>query len=192
MLLGACTPGGSGHALHGIRMAKPLVVGDVAVREVREAGPPAPFVFRAPPGELLYVFFGYAHCPDVCPTTLADLRRALRLLGPDAARVEVAFVTVDPARDSVALLAPFVHAFVPGAHALQPASQEELANAERAFGAASSVSRRGDGTVDVSHTGASYVVDHGGHVLVQWDYGITPANMAADLRVLLPLQRGAK
>ena len=192
MLLGACTPGGSGGALHGLRLAKPLVVAEVAVREVRESGPSSPFVFRAPPGELLYVFFGYAHCPDVCPTTLADLRRTLRLLGPDSARIEVAFVTVDAARDSAAVLAPFVHAFIPWAHALQPLSQEELAGAERAFGATSSVTRRGDGTVDVSHTGASYVVDHGGHVLLEWDYGTKPADMAADLRVLLPLQRGGR
>ena len=188
LLVAACTPQGPGHGLHGIRLPQPPDVGNTSVREVRAGGPSSPFRFRAAPGRLLYVFFGYAHCPDVCPTTLSDLRRTLRLLGPDSARVDVAFVTVDPARDSASVLVPFVHAFVDGAHALQPSSQDELAAAERAFGANSSVARRGDGTVDVSHTGASYVVDRAGRVLVEWDYGTKPADMAADLRVLLRLQ----
>jgi protein SCO1/2 len=186
----SCTPGS--RTLHGIRLPHPLTVGAIAVRELREGGSDSAFTFRADPGGLLCVFFGYAHCPDICPTTLADLRRTLRMLGPDSARVRVAFVTVDPARDSAAVLAPFLHAFIPGAHALRPASQDELADAERAFGATSSVSRRADGTVDVSHTGASYVVDAGGHVLLEWDYGTKPADMASDLGVLLRLQRSVR
>jgi protein SCO1/2 len=186
LLLASCAP--ANDALHGIRLPHALAVGEVSVREVRDGGAASPFRFRAEPGRLLWVFFGYAHCPDICPTTLAELRRALRLLGPDSARVEVAFVTVDPGRDSAAVLVPFVHAFVPGAHALQPASQDELAAAERAFGAASSVSRRADGAVDVTHTGASYIVDPGGRVLLEWDYGTKPADMAADLHVLLLMQ----
>ena len=186
LLLVSCTPGSQ--ALHGIRLPHPLNVGEITVRELREGGSDSSFTFRADSGGLLYVFFGYAHCPDICPTTLADLRRTLRMLGPDSARVGVAFVTVDPGRDSAAVLVPFLHAFIPGAHALQPASQEELAGAERAFGATSSVSRRADGTVDVSHTGASYVVDTGGHVLLEWDYGTKPTDMASDLGVLLRLQ----
>lgn len=187
--LSAVSCGRGGQPLHGVRIPRALSVGDVVVREVREDGPAPAFRFRAGAGRLLYVFFGYAHCPDICPTTLADLRRALRLLGPDAARIEVAFVTVDPGRDSAAVLVPFVHTFVPGGHALQPSSQEELAAAERAFDAASSVSRRADGTVDVTHTGAGYVVDAGGRVLLEWDYGTKPADMAADFGVLLRLNR---
>ena len=187
LVLASCTPGKQ--ALHGLKLPHALDVGKVTVREVRDAGAASAYRFCAGPGGLLYVFFGYAHCPDICPTTLADLRRTLRMLGPDSARIRVAFVTVDPGRDSAAVLVPFLHAFIPGAHALQPASQEELAAAERAFGATSSVSRRADGTVDVSHTGASYVVDAGGHVLLEWDYGTKPADMASDLGVLLRLQR---
>jgi protein SCO1/2 len=178
--------------LHGLEFEKSLAVGDVAVREVHAAGDPTSFRFRARPGGLLYVFFGYANCPDVCPTTLADLRRALKMLGTDSARIDVAFVTVDPARDSAEVLVPFVNAFVTGAHALQPGSQEELAGAERAFGATSSIARRADGGVDVSHTGASYIVDANGRVLLEWDYGAKPADMAADLRVLLRLQQDRK
>src|SRR3989338_4590467 len=58
-------------------------------------------------GKAVAVFFGYTHCPDVCPTTLADLARAMRLLGKDADRVQVLFVTVDPERDMPEMLAQY-------------------------------------------------------------------------------------
>jgi len=184
----ACSPRGPG-SLHGLRRAHMSYVGGTRVTEVHAApGPDSAFVFRAPAGRLLYVFFGYAHCPDICPTTLSDLRRALHRLGPDSARVDVAFVTVDPVRDSAAVLVPFTASFVRGTHALRPSTQEELATAERAFGATSSVTRTSGGEVQVSHTGAAYVVDSSGHVLVEWDYGIRPGDMAADLALLLRLQ----
>jgi len=64
-------------------------------------------------GKVIVLFFGYTHCPDVCPTTLADLAQTLRLLGKDAERVQVLFVTLDPERDTRELLAQFVPAFNP-------------------------------------------------------------------------------
>jgi protein SCO1/2 len=64
-------------------------------------------------GKVVVMFFGYTHCPDVCPTTLANLAHTLRLLGKDAGRVQVLFVTVDPERDTQELLAKFVPAFDP-------------------------------------------------------------------------------
>jgi protein SCO1 len=64
-------------------------------------------------GKVVVLFFGYTHCPDVCPTTLADLAQTLRLLGKDADRVQVLFVTIDPERDTQQLLAKFVPAFDP-------------------------------------------------------------------------------
>lgn len=65
-------------------------------------------------GKAVVMFFGYTHCPDVCPTTMSDLAQALNLLGKDAGKVQVLFVTVDPARDTQALLASYVPAFNPG------------------------------------------------------------------------------
>ena len=64
-------------------------------------------------GKVVVMFFGYTHCPDVCPTTLAKFAQTLRLLGKDADRVQVLFVTVDPERDTQELLAKFVPAFDP-------------------------------------------------------------------------------
>ena len=64
-------------------------------------------------GKLVFVFFGYTHCPDVCPTTLSDFAAALKLLGAQAGRVQVIFVTLDPQRDTPAILKQFVPAFNP-------------------------------------------------------------------------------
>src|SRR4029453_17827255 len=64
-------------------------------------------------GKAVVVFFGYTQCPDVCPTTLATLAETMKLLGPDADRVQVVFITVDPERDTPALLSQYVPAFAP-------------------------------------------------------------------------------
>src|SRR5438067_11664135 len=64
-------------------------------------------------GKVVVLFFGYTQCPDVCPTTLATLSEALRRLGPEAAKVQVLFVTIDPERDTAELLAHYVTAFDP-------------------------------------------------------------------------------
>jgi len=183
-LVAGCSP----DRLHGERLPHPLSTAGVSVTEVRTDSTSAPFALRAAPGGLLFVFFGYAQCPDVCPMTLSEWAHALRTLGPEARRIGTAFVTVDPARDSASVLAPFVTGFVPGAHALRPSSQDELLRAEHAVNASSAIERHGDGTVAVSHTAASYLVDAGGHVLVEWDYGVKAADMAHDVRVLLRSQ----
>src|SRR5215470_2654526 len=65
-------------------------------------------------GKVVVMFFGYTQCPDFCPTTLSQLAEAMRKLGPDAARVQVLFVTVDPERDTPELLSHYVPAFDPG------------------------------------------------------------------------------
>ena len=64
-------------------------------------------------GKAVVMFFGFTHCPDVCPTTLSDMRQVMQKLGPDAARLQVLFVTVDPMRDTPELLAKYVPTFHP-------------------------------------------------------------------------------
>lgn len=64
-------------------------------------------------GKVVVVFFGYTHCPDVCPTTLAEMASVMKRLGKDAERVQVLFITLDPARDTPELLAQYVPAFHP-------------------------------------------------------------------------------
>lgn len=85
-------------------------------------------------GKVVVLFFGYTHCPDVCPTTMAELSQALQQLGPeDAKRVQVLFVTVDPDRDTPALLAQYVPAFNPTFVGLRPADQAQLTKITKDF-----------------------------------------------------------
>jgi len=94
-------------------------------------------------------------------------------------------VTVDPARDVAGVLAPYLGSFVRGGHAVRPRTRDELAPVQRAFGASSTVTRGADGTVEVTHSAASYLVDATGHVVGQWPFGTTPEAMTRDLRRLL-------
>lgn len=160
-------------------------VGTLALLESHPGRSDRQFHFKAAPGHDLFVYFGYTSCPDVCPTTLSDLRHALRELGDAASRVDVAFVTVDPERDVPPVLESYVTSFVRGAHALRPRTQQELATVEHAFGASSSVTRRPDGTVDVRHSAVAYIIDDHGRIVDEWPFGTSSAAMAADLRVLL-------
>ncbi len=162
-------------------------VGQLALPEVHPGRPDAAFHFRAAPGHVLFVDFGYTSCPDVCPTILGDLRQALRGLGAEARRVDVAFVTVDPARDVPRVLAPYLASFVRDGHALRPRSRAELAPVQRAFGAASTVTRAADGTIEVTHSATSYLVDENGRIVAEWPFGTKPAAMTRDLRARLGL-----
>lgn len=81
-------------------------------------------------GKVVVLFFGYTHCPDICPTKLADLAQTMRLLGKDAERVQVLFVTLDPERDTRELLAKFVPAFDPAFLALYGDAQATAKVAE--------------------------------------------------------------
>lgn len=160
-------------------------VAGVALPEVHAGRPDAPFHFRAAPGHVLFVYFGYTTCPDVCPTTLSDLRHALRDLGDGARRVDVAFVTVDIQRDDPRVLEPYLASFVRDAHPLRARTPQQLAAAERAFGASSTVTRNSAGVVEVSHSATSYLVDERGRIVDEWGFGTAPATMTADLRILL-------
>ena len=184
-LAAGCSLQGTGPHFNGHVPARTTLVGQVSLPEVHPGQPDRPFVFRARPGQLLYVFFGYASCPDICPTTLSDLRKAIRLLGRDSGKVELALVTVDSDRDSAAVLAPYVESYVPGGHALRPKTQGQLGAAETAFGATSTITRTPSGKNEVSHTAVSYLVDDTGRIVLMWDFGTPPADLASDMRTLL-------
>lgn len=144
-----------------------------------------PFAMQARPGTVLVVYFGFTSCPDVCPTTMADLRTALRDLGDDAASVDVAMVTVDPGRDDGERLSDYVGSFVDGGHALRTDDDGQLRSAADAFGADYSVETADDGTVEVSHTAFLYAVDDRGQLRVQWPFGTPADDIGTDLHLLL-------
>ncbi|CAH2792177.1 MAG: Cytochrome oxidase biogenesis protein Sco1/SenC/PrrC, thiol-disulfide reductase involved in Cu(I) insertion into CoxII Cu(A) center [Candidatus Burkholderia crenata] len=111
-------------------------------------------------GKAVVLFFGYTHCPDVCPITLAELSQALQKLGDDAKRVQVLMVTVDPARDTAPLLGEYVSAFSPTFIGLRPADTPELVKITkdfRVYYAQAPGKTAAEYTMD--HTAASYVFD---------------------------------
>lgn len=175
--------------VQGLQRDDPIEVGDVTLPEVAADGSTTPFSLQAEPGQLLFVAFGYTNCPDVCPTTLTDIRKAKDLLTPEeSAKVDVAFGTVDPDRDTAEVMTAYLGSFVEGGHPLRTADPAELQAAEDALGITSSVETSADGTVEVAHSAKSFVVDDQGDVVVEWAFGSGPELMASDLRLLLAEQ----
>jgi protein SCO1 len=84
------------------------------------------------PGKLTLVLFGFTHCPDICPTSLASIAQAMKLLGPEAQRVQTLFITVDPARDTPELLAEYIGGFDPAFIGLS-GSEAEVAAVAKLF-----------------------------------------------------------
>lgn len=141
--------------------------------------------FRARQGGLQAVYFGYTSCPDVCPTTLADLTVALRKLPDDqSAMVDTVMVTVDPDRD-LDILADYVRSFIPDADAAGTDDDDLLAEAAEPFGVVYSVTALDDGSIEVEHSPFLYVVNDRGELVVTWQFGETSDNMAADMATLL-------
>lgn len=137
-------------------------------------------------GKLVVLFFGYTHCPDVCPTTLSDMAQALRMLPPEtAARVQVLFVTVDPERDTPALLKAYVSHFHPeflGLHG----TPEEVARAAGEF-RITYRKHTEPGATDylVDHTAGSYVLDTRGRLRLFLPFAHSPEDIAHDLKTLM-------
>lgn len=135
-------------------------------------------------GKVVVVFFGYTHCPDVCPTTLADLKVAREQLGKDGKRVQVLFVTVDPERDTRELLSNYVPAFDPSFLGLygDPAATARVAKEFRVF--YQKVPGKTPDSYTVDHTAGSYVFDPRGRLRLLVRPGNVP-NLVMDLRTLL-------
>ncbi|MDE1178947.1 SCO family protein [Paraburkholderia sp.] len=115
-------------------------------------------------GKVVVLFFGYTHCPDVCPTTMAELSQALQELGPDnAKRVQVLFVTVDPERDTPQILAQYAPAFNPTFIGLRPADEAQLKKVTKDFRVYyAKVPGKTPNSYTMDHTAASYVFDPDG------------------------------
>lgn len=175
--------------LNGATRTPASQVGDVQLPAYENGARRArPAAMRADDG-LLLVYFGYTSCPDICPTSMADLGAAIEQLPQDRRRrLEVGMVTVDPRRDSGAVLTDYLGHFFPGVttYAYRTTDTKALARAERAFGASHELGEpNADGTYDVSHTAQIYAVDRAGTVLVEWPFGTEPDAIAEDLQTLL-------
>jgi protein SCO1/2 len=136
-------------------------------------------------GKVVALFFGYTQCPDVCPTTLADMANAMQLLGADAQRVQVLFVTVDPKRDTPELLAQYVPAFNPDflglygdANATAKVTKDFKIYAQERAGSQ-------PGTYTMDHSAQTLVFDREGRLRLLLPYGLEAAKIAGDFKVLL-------
>lgn len=183
----AADRGGSSSDLPpGVRIDRPYEVGTLGLPDV-STEPPSELRFKAPPGGLLVVYFGYTNCPDICPTTLGELGAALDLLTPaERSRVEVAFATGDPERDTPEVMVKYLGHFFDGAHALRTDDPDRMAEVTRAFDVTiekEAPDARGD--YAVGHTSALFAVDPEGRVPVMWPTGMEPEDLARGLRAML-------
>lgn len=135
-------------------------------------------------GHAALVFFGYTHCPDVCPTTLADWTRVKRLLGADAARARFVFVTVDPERDAPAAVGRYVAQFDTSFVGLA-GSRAAVDSVQRAWGIASFRDGGSDSAYTVAHPARVFAIDSEGRLRLTYSLGARPDDVAADLRQLL-------
>ncbi|UXY16786.1 SCO family protein [Chitiniphilus purpureus] len=134
-------------------------------------------------GKVVALFFGYTHCPDVCPTTMAELSAAMKKLGPKADQVQVVFVTVDPERDTQPLLAQYVPAFDKRFVGLTGTPQQ-VSKVAAQYKVVYQRQPQAD-TYTVDHTAGTYLLDRKGRLRVLENYGAGPDAFAHDLALLI-------
>lgn len=136
-------------------------------------------------GKVVAIFFGYTHCPDVCPTTLSDFAAALKQLGPQADQVQVLFVTVDPQRDKPELLKQYVPAFDPRFLGMttDEAGLKALAKEYKVVYQKTSV--KGADNYLIDHSAGTYIYDTESRLRLLIPYGSSPDLIAQDLKTLL-------
>lgn len=136
-------------------------------------------------GKVVALFFGFTHCPDICPTTMADLAAAMKLLGNESDEVQVLFVTVDPERDTPEVLAQFVPSFDHRFVGLTgtPEEIDHAAKSFRIFYARQQES--GQQGYSLDHSAGIYAYDKKGKIRIYMKYGQKPDELAHDLKSLL-------
>ena len=136
-------------------------------------------------GKVPVVFFGYAQCPDVCPGTLAEIAEARQRLGADGARVQPVFVTVDPERDSAAVLKAYVAGFGPDVVALRGSEEQTQAAAKEFKIFFAKVPGKAPDSYTIDHTAGAFVFDPQGRVRLFVRYGAGVDALTSDLKLLL-------
>ena len=137
-------------------------------------------------GKAVVIFFGYTQCPDVCPTTLTEMQQVMTLLGPQADKVQVLFITVDPDRDTAAILKQYVPAFDKRFLGLRPADQAALEKVAKDFMIYyKQVPGTSAGSYTIDHTAGSYAFDPEGRLRLYIKHAQGPEILAQDLKELL-------
>jgi protein SCO1/2 len=136
-------------------------------------------------GKVVVVFFGYTQCPDVCPTTMAEMASVMQKLGPLADQVQVLFITLDPERDTQQLLAQYVPAFDKRFVGLRGTPEQTAKTAKDFKVFYSKVPGTEPGSYTIDHTAGSYVFDRDGRLRLFIRHGQGPDPIVHDLRQLL-------
>jgi protein SCO1/2 len=140
-----------------------------------------PFTDQDMKGRPFLVFFGFTHCPDICPTTLFDMSQVLRKLGPDADRAGALFITVDPGRDTPAVMKDYLSSFDPHLRGLT-GDQAAIDAATRAYRVYAKKVPLDGGDYTMDHTAVVYLMDKDGQFIAPFDVQRSPEAAAADLR----------
>ena len=135
-------------------------------------------------GKAVTVFFGFTHCPDVCPTTLGEMAVVMKELGADAGRLQVLFVTVDPERDTAEVLQRYVPAFHPSFLGLT-GSAEDLARVAKEFKIFYQKQPLPGGGYSMDHSAGTYIFDAQGRLRLFAQYGAGAPALLHDIRLLL-------
>jgi protein SCO1/2 len=132
-------------------------------------------------GKPTLIFFGYTHCPDVCPTSLFEISEVLRAMGKDADKVNAIFISVDPERDTPATMKNYLSSFDPHLEGLSgdPAEIAKVITSYRVY-AKKVPTKDGDYTMD--HTALIYLMDRDGRFVSPFNLKRTPEEAAADLK----------
>ena len=137
-------------------------------------------------GKAVVMFFGYTQCPDVCPTTLTEMQQVMTLLGPKSDKVQVLFVTVDPDRDTAAILKQYVPSFDSRFLGLRPADEAALEKVTKDFKIYyKKVPGNSPGSYTMDHSAGSYAFDPEGRLRLYIKHAQGPETLAHDLKELL-------
>src|SRR6059058_5383194 len=133
-------------------------------------------------GKPTLIFFGFTHCPDVCPTSLFEISEVLKAMGTDADKVNAWFVSVDPERDTAAAMKDYLSSFDPHLKGLtgNPDAVAKVLSAYRVY--ARKVPLKGEGDYTMDHTALIYLMDRNGHFVSPFNLKRTPEEAAADLK----------
>ena len=137
-------------------------------------------------GKVVVMFFGYTQCPDICPTTLTEMQQVMTLLGPKSDKVQVVFVTVDPERDTAAILKQYVPSFDSRFLGLRPADEAALEKVTKDFKIYyKKVPGTIPGSYTMDHSAGSYAFDPEGRLRLYIKHAQGPETLAHDLKELL-------